>query len=172
MCAFFRKDRRYSELFSLYYPTVLNAVYGRVGVIEDAEDIVQNVFIRYYEKMDEVLDARAWLLGALRLEVMNHYQKKSGGDADIEDIFRDQSKAFTNGFRDSRIILEKAINGIREEESRMIFHMVAIQNYSFTETAETMGYSVRQIRYRYHNIVATILDDLRHQGIGSIEDLL
>jgi DNA-directed RNA polymerase specialized sigma24 family protein len=118
MSAFFRQDRRYSEIFSLYYPTVMNAVYSRVSRMEDAEDIVQNVFIRYYEKMNEVLDARSWLLGALRFEVMNYYQKKSGGDAHMDDIFRDNPKSFTNGFRDSRIILEKAISGIREEESR------------------------------------------------------
>ena len=121
MSIFFTKDRRYSETYNLYYPVVFNTVNNKVRSTEDAEDIVQNVFIKYYEKMHDVIDARSWLFGTLRFEVMNYYQKKSNTDVDMKKLFEDASSVFINGFRDSRIILEKAISGISGEENRINF---------------------------------------------------
>ena len=172
MSVFSKKDRRYSETYSLYYPVVFNAAFSKVGSSEDAEDIVQNVFIRYYEKMDDIRDSRSWLLGTMRYEVLNYYRKKNNADTDIENIFDDPSLAFTNGFRDTRIIIEEAINSLKEEENRVLFDLVAIQRYTFREAAESLGYSVRQVRYRYESIVGIILDYLRAKGIAAIEDLL
>ena len=54
----------------------------------------------------------------------------------------------------------------------LIFDMVSIQKFSFKETAMTLGYTVRQLRSRHQAVVAMILNNLKEQGISSIEDLL
>ncbi|MCP4132766.1 MAG: hypothetical protein GY754_17505 [bacterium] len=86
--------------------------------------------------------------------------------------------AFTyiNGFRDTRIIIQEAINAISEltEDSDMnIFYLVAIQNYSYRQACQTLGMGKRAVEYRYKKVISSILDFLKNEkGIKSFEELL
>jgi len=167
-----KKDREYSDTFSAYYPMIFSTVCTKVGSLDDAEDITQNVFILYYQKMHDVAEPRTWLLGAMRFEVMNYYRKKGRGNDDIESIFDDPAHAFVNGFRDTRIIIEEAIDSIDDRKSRVIFDLVAIRKYTYKEASKALGMTSRQVRYRYQSVMQHIIGYLQEKGVNSIEDLL
>jgi len=167
-----KKDSQFTEVYSDFYVLVYNTVCQKVSDLDIAEDITQNVFILYYNKMDEVENIRKWLFSALRFEVSNYFQLRSVDDLDIAVLFEDISLTFVNGFRDARIILENAVESIVSDLNRVIFDMVAVRYYTYPETARVLGLTVRQVKYRYHEVVKTIQEYLKSKGIESIEELL
>ena len=171
----FARNREFAEAYGDYYPVVFGAVYSKVNNLDDAEDICQELFIKFYDKLQTIENRRKWLYGALKLEVMAFYRRKKHGDVDIDEVFNDVGLTFVNGFRDTRILINEAIedmNNFKDEADRVIFDLVAIQNYTYQETGAQLGMSTRQVRYRYGLIVDRLVDYLKKKGIGGLEDLL
>ncbi len=169
------KNKEFAEAYNIYFPIVFSAVYSKVGNFSDAEDICQEIFVSFYEKLETIESKRKWLFGALRLEVMKYYSriKPEGGDA--EKIFQDIGLSFVNGFRDIRIIINDTIgemNNFHGEHEMALFDMIAIRNFTYEEAGTHLGLSKRQIRYKYGKIVDRLLNELRKKGINNLEDLL
>jgi RNA polymerase sigma factor (sigma-70 family) len=175
---FSKKDREFRKSYSDFYPLIFTALCGKVSNREDAEDICHEIFVSYYRKFDEVRDPRNWLFGAMKYCISNYYRKKEGSDPntlDIDNIEDDIHLAYENGFRDVRIIIHEAIeNGdnYRDEKERILFELIAINNYTFDEAARQLGLTRRQAVYRYQSVSRRILDNLKERGISRIEDLL
>jgi RNA polymerase sigma factor (sigma-70 family) len=173
-----KKEREFRKSYSDYYPIILNALCGKVGNMEDAEDICHEIFVSYYQKFDEVRDARSWLFGAMRFCISNYYRKKQGSDPasiDIANMEEDASLAFENGSRDIRIIIQDAIESIenyRDEKERILFDLIAINRYTYEQAAKHLGLTKRQAVYKYQQVTKRILNHLKDRGITSIEDLI
>ncbi|HNV48562.1 MAG TPA: sigma-70 family RNA polymerase sigma factor [Spirochaetota bacterium] len=165
---------RFTETHSQYYPLVFSAVHTKVDNVDDAHDICQEVFIKLYEKFDSVENPRKWLYGALRLAVFEYYRRRDPG-TDIDDVFNDVSLTFVNGFRDARIVIAEAMEDMVHfdgEEDKTLFDLIAVHNFSYSQTAKQLGLTKRMVEYRYRRIVESILDALKKKGVGHIEDLL
>ncbi len=173
-----RKERDFRKSYGDYYSLVLNTLYNRVGNIEDAEDICHEIFVSYYRKFDEIRDARSWLLGAMKYSISNYYRKKevsNPGGFDIGDLEDDIQLSFENGSREIRIIINDAIENqenYRSEKERILFDLIAINNYTYEQAATHLGITKRQAAYTYQQVSRRILDLLKHRGISRIEDLL
>jgi RNA polymerase sigma-70 factor (ECF subfamily) len=171
----FTKNRDFAETYGDLYPVVFSAIYSKVGNLEDAEDISQELFIKLFNKLDEVENRRKWLYGALKLEVMAFYRKKKPGAVDIDEMFNDVALTFVNGFRDTRIMINDAIEDLdnfSDPADQALFDLVAVRNFSYEEAGAQLGLSKRQIRYRYGLIVDRLVDYFKKRGINSLEELL
>jgi RNA polymerase sigma factor (sigma-70 family) len=152
---------------------VFNAVYVKIGNIDDTEDICQEVFIALYNNLEKVDSVRQWLYGTLKNCVLKFYRDRNDNTVDIDTVFADISLTFVNGFRDTRLILESVVTEeVVEEKDRAVFEMVAIHNYSYAHTAGLLGLTKRKIEYRYTQIAKRIQANLAKRGIGSLEELL
>jgi RNA polymerase sigma factor (sigma-70 family) len=171
-----KKRDGFTAAYNQYYTITYNAVYVKVCNADDAEDICQEVFIRFYNKMEEVRDVRKWLYGTLKLVVLEYYRKKNGDQSlNIDDVFNDISLTFVNGFRDSRIMINEAIESVQsqlDDDERMVFELVAFYNYTYKETSQHMGITMRKVEYRYCRTVEKIADYLKNKGIKDIGELL
>ncbi|MBN2402295.1 MAG: sigma-70 family RNA polymerase sigma factor [Spirochaetes bacterium] len=168
------KRDKFTEDHKKYYPLIFSAVFTKVENIDDAKDICQEVFIRYYENFEKVIDSRKWLYGTLRNVVLEFYRMDKG-NVDIDDVFKDISLTFVNGFRDARIIISEAMEEIanfNNEDDKILFDLVAVYNYSYTEAGRQMGLTKRQVEYKYRQIVDKIISYLEKKGIRNFEDLL
>jgi RNA polymerase sigma-70 factor, ECF subfamily len=171
----FAKNRDFAEAYNNLYPVVFSTLYSKLGNVDDAEDLCQELFIKLYDKLDEIENKRKWLYGAMRLEVMAFFRKKKPGAVDIDDVFDDASLTFVNGFRDTRIMIQDAIEDMdtfKDETDRALFDLVAVKNFSYEEAGSQIGLSRRQVRYRYGLIVDRLVDYFRKRGINGLEDLL
>lgn len=170
------RRNRLTDIYAIYYPVVFSAVYTKVGDMDDTHDICQEVFLRLFERLDEVENVRRWLFSALKLVVLEHYRKKQKNDAlNVEDVFTDISLTFVNGFRDSRMLIQEAIDSpgiFNDEYERVIFDLVAINNYTYEAAAKHLGMTRRQAEYRYTQTVSRITEYLRKKGINKLDDLL
>jgi len=169
------KVKKFTDIYSDYYPAVYNAIYAKIRNKDLSGDLAQEVFTRFYEKMDEVENPRKWLMGTLRYVLLEHYKKNSVVKIDIDEIFYDANIQYVNGFRDTRIILQEALEAsenYKDDRDRIIYELIAIKNYTHEEVARLMGLTKRQIGYRYKTIVDRIVDYLKNKGVKNLEELL
>ena len=169
------QNRQFAEAYSDYFPVIFSVVYQKVGNLNDAEDLCQEIFIHFYNKMNEIKDRRKWLFGTMKYVLLNYYRKKKGDDVDIDEVFDDVKMSFVNGFRDARILIEEALENsinFKDEKERILFDLIAIRNFTYEEAGGQLGMNRLQARYRYGTIINRIVEYFRKKGINSLEDLL
>src|SRR5688572_7049527 len=74
----------------------LDFLAARVGSREDAEEILQDAFVRGIQKAGEVRDdesAVAWFYRLLRNAVTDHYRRKAAGQRAVESYAREAPEA-------------------------------------------------------------------------------
>jgi len=169
------RTRRYTEDFTAHYSALFSAVHSRIGNFQEAEDICQEVFLRLYRKYDEVENTRRWLYGALRIVMLDYYKQRGRADVDVDAILDDTSLAYVNGFRDTRLLLQEAMEAIYADEGErewILFNLIAIHGFSLVQAGRHLKISYKQVRYGYEKAVKTLLAHLNARGIRSLEDLL
>jgi len=170
-----KRNSEFIEIYSNYYSLIFGSVCMRINSVDDAEDITQEIFTRFFNKMDEVESPRKWLLGTMRMVLFEFYKKKRDDLLDIDDVFTDVNLTFINGMKDQRLIISDILEDestFGSDQNRLIFDLIAIQRYTMDEAARELGLSRDQIKYRYTIINKNILISLRKKGITNLEDLL
>jgi RNA polymerase sigma factor (sigma-70 family) len=166
---------RFVENYDSYYSIVFNSIYSKVNNYHDAEDICQEVFIRFYDNMEQVENPRKWLFGCLRLVVFDYYKMKQKKDIDVDELFDDIGMGYVNGFRDTRMMIKQVIDDICSEKGdrdASLFELIAVYNYSFVQASKHLNLKYKQARYRYNAFAERVAEKLKEKGINSIEDLL
>jgi RNA polymerase sigma factor (sigma-70 family) len=167
------KKERFMKAYLDYYPLVYGTLYTRVANRDDADDLCQEVFIIFYNKIEEIENGRKWLMGTMKNVVLKYYRDKKADAVDIDSLFDDMGMTFINGFKDTRLIIKQSMEEIEtDDEERQILDLVAIHNYNYSEVAGFLGLSRRQVQYRYIKTIEKIMAQLKKKGIQNIEDLL
>lgn len=132
---------------------LINFVKKRVNSLEDAEDIVQDVFSILVEGnlADTVEDLSAWLYRAARNKIVDLYRKRSRASEVIE-LSGDEAANASNTEYKERFWeeLETALSELPEEQ-RFVFEQNELENKSFREIAEETGENINTLlsRKRY-----------------------
>jgi len=169
------ETEQFIKSYDSYYSLVFSTIYSKINNFHDAEDICQEVFIRFYNKMDEVENPRKWLYGCLRIVVLDYYKEKRHKDVDTDELFDDISLGYVNGFRDTRMMLKHAMDEILDkhgDRDASLFEMIAVYNYTFVEAARHLNLGYKQARYRYSRMAEMLMEKLREKGVERLEDLL
>ena len=146
-----RKKDEYTEAHNRYYPLVFSSIYTKIENIEDTKDICQDIFIKFFEKFDEIENKRKWLYGALRLAVFEFYRKKKGSN-NIENVFNGAGLTFVNSLRNARIVIGEAMEEVEnfiDEDEKTLFDLIAQYNYSYSAVAKQLGFV--QCVYQIYN---------------------
>ncbi len=170
-----QKTLEYTNAYSDYYTMVFGIIYSKTNNYDAAEDICQEVFIRFYEKFDKISNQKKWLMWSIRYVLFEYYRRKGKSDEDIEEFYNDVSMTYVNGFKESRVLIEEALENLRVDDTRkegVIFRLVSMHNYSFKFAAKETGLTYEQVRYRYQQIRERIVRYLQKKGIHKLEDLL
>jgi RNA polymerase sigma factor (sigma-70 family) len=170
-----KKTLLFTKSYNEYYNIVFSTAYYRLGDVDAARDVCQEVFTRFLAKMDEAENCRRWLLSALKFVILEYLRKNSMITVDISEINDDINLSFVNGFDDSRIVIEETLNNMEifgDEKTKTMFDLIAIYHYTYKETGAELGMSERQIKYKYRKTIDKIVDHLKSKGIRSLEDLV
>jgi RNA polymerase sigma factor (sigma-70 family) len=164
------RESPFSAAYARNYQYVYKKLYRALGNDEDARDLTQELFLRYYEKMRAVGCPYRWLMGAARLELLMHGRNSKHGFS-IDDAFLRPTSAVHDTCRDARIIINEALNTLGGQTDRLIIQLVARWGLSYAETARRLGLTRRQVRYRYARACRSIISFLSARGIQSAGDL-
>ncbi|PKL40501.1 MAG: hypothetical protein CVV44_02540 [Spirochaetae bacterium HGW-Spirochaetae-1] len=173
-----KKNREFRKCYSQYYPLVCSVLVSRVGSIDDAEDICQEVFIRFFNHFQDIRDKKKWLMTAVRFEITNYYNKKATARSnadDIDGLSDTVSISDEDTFQDSRIIIKEVLEDrtiYNSEKEKNLFELVAIHNFSFKEAGRYLDMTRWQAEYRYKQVENRVISSLKEKGIREIGDLL
>ena len=125
-------DEYIEKVVKLYSKSMLNAAYSLLRSVPDAEDAVQDVFLKLIEKSPEFKDAnheKAWLM-RVTINISKNMLKASQRKtlSDYEDIPCRQN---------NNEVLQCVMN--LEEKYRTIIHLYYYEDYSIKEIASILN---------------------------------
>ena len=157
----------FRNIFDQYYNPIKNFLYFKCGDIALSEDLSQDVFIKLWEKRDEVnLDtvksyvytiANNMLLNKIRHDkvVLNFVEKHKTRQEEKSPQFALEEKEF-------RTRLENIISAMPEKQ-RTVFLMNRIDELTYKEIAERLDLSVKAIEKRMHGALEHLRNNLDYK---------
>ena len=158
----------FMTLVSLYQKKVFLLAYSFFHNREDALDIVQETFLRLYQKVhmyEEGKNFKNWLLQIAKNICIDHYRKnhsKKGewemdGDIGNMNLPDEEDKNFRS--LDLKDILKRSLIKLTEKQ-RMIFVMKQYNQLKYTEIAQILGISsgtVKSLHFKAVQNLRTIM---------------
>lgn len=149
----------FSKLYEAYAPMVYRRCVFLLKDDAEAKDMVQNVFLRVYERMDTLdLSQPSSLLWntATRLCLNRIRDKKRRGlDVDSSELLLTIACADEDDGVEARGLLAKIFSK-EQESTRTIATLHYVDGMTLEETAETVGLSVSGVRKRLRTLQAKI----------------
>ncbi|CAL2106314.1 RNA polymerase sigma-70 factor, ECF subfamily [Tenacibaculum sp. 190524A02b] len=149
------EEKNFDALFQSYYKTATNYIYYKCGNLQQAEDIVQDAFVKIWKRCAEVIydTARAFLYticnNALRNE-FEHQKVVLKHEAIPKSDRNHESPDFILETEEFKNKLENAIANLSDKE-REVFLLSRIDKKSYKEIAEITGISVKGVERRMSN---------------------
>jgi len=160
-----------SEIFKDYQRRLLNFIRGKVNRLEDAEDILQDVFYQF-SRVDNLINpienTSAWLYRSAKNKIIDHRRKKkdeplpASYDEDEDEYIIDEIADIIYGKEETpetemlrSLVFEEIQTALAElpKEQREVFEMTELLEYSIKETAEKTNTPVNTVLSRKHYAV-------------------
>jgi len=149
----------FSKLYEAYAPMVYRRCVFLLKDDAEAKDMVQNVFLRVYERVDSLdLSQPSSLLWntATRLCLNRIRDKKRRGlDVDSSELLLTIACAEEDDSYEAKGLLAKIFSK-EQESTRTIATLHYVDGMTLEETAETVGLSVSGVRKRLRTLQAKI----------------
>ena len=160
-----------AETFTSFSQRLLNFIRSRVSRVEDAEDILQDVFYQFSRVnniINPIENISAWLYRAARNRIIDHRRKKKDEplpvsyDEDADEYIFDEIADIMYGEEATpeiemlrSLVLEEIQTALADlpKEQREIFEMSELLDYSVKEIAEKTRTSVNTVLSRKHYAV-------------------
>ncbi|OYU97557.1 MAG: RNA polymerase subunit sigma [Bacteroidetes bacterium B1(2017)] len=135
---------------------------------DDADDVVQNTFIKVWEKLDSFREDSqfyTWLYRIATNEALAFLQKKKSNLTSSMEGFQDQlgeklvAETYFNGNK-VELLLQQAILTLPEKQ-RLVFNMKYYENLKYEEMEAILGTSVGALKASYHIAVKKIEEILK-----------
>lgn len=159
------EEKVFEDLFRKYYEPATKYIYYKCGSLAQAEDIVQNVFVKLWKLCNTIIFSKvksyiysacnnAFLNEVAHKKVVLKHQKNINENTDNENP---EFLIEANEFREK---LKKAINTLNVKE-REVFLLSRVEGKTYKEIAEITGLTVKAIERR----MSKALKEL-HQMLG------
>jgi RNA polymerase sigma-70 factor (family 1) len=154
----------FDRIFLDLYNPVRNSLYYKTGDMQVAEDIVQDTFLKIWEKKDtikiETVKSLAFkIANNLFLNRIEHEKvsyrficEYNGNDLSNAPDFEIEMKDFDRK-------LQESIAGL-DEKSRSVFLMNRIDDLTYAQIAENLGLSVKAVEKRMSRAIAFLKERL------------
>jgi RNA polymerase sigma-70 factor (ECF subfamily) len=150
-----------------FVDALFNTAYRMTRNSEDAEDLVQETYLKaykYYDKFEEGTNFKAWLFKIMKNTFINNYRKKQAAPpqsdfADIEESFESQvSEEVTRKVKDPEEelledVLDEDVQLALEElpdDYRMVVILADLEGFAYKEIAEILEVPVGTVMSRLY----------------------
>jgi RNA polymerase sigma-70 factor, ECF subfamily len=145
-------ENHFEELFREYFTPLCNIAYSVVKDRDQARDITQQVFVRFWEKRDEIevqSNVKAYLHRAVVNTAINHIEKfkriKFEDDytsLEKESYCQPDKSDYTDG--EVEFAVQKAI-GKLPEKCQVVFSLSRFQGMTNQEIADNLDISIKAV---------------------------
>src|SRR5688572_22638774 len=155
----------FKKVFDLHYDAVKNFLYYKLGDIALAEDLVQEVFLKTWEKRETIrMETVQNLLYTIASHLaINHFKSaKSRFEFELKDQphITQESPQYEIEKDEFARQLEKAIADLPEKQ-RIVFLMNRIDELTYKEIAERLDLSVKAVEKRMSEALEQLRKTIR-----------
>ncbi|RTR30389.1 RNA polymerase sigma factor SigX [Robertmurraya yapensis] len=167
-------DSVFDELYEKYHHDVFQFIFYMVKNREQAEDLVQEVYIRVlksYERFEGKSSEKTWLFSIARNVAIDHFRKQKGWKQKIAEKFdwttgqvKDESPI------PEEIALQKEEVGMIYQcldcctvDQRMVIIMRYIQELTISETAEALGWTESKVKTTQHRALKVLKKEMEER---------
>lgn len=155
----------FEDLYNRYWKLVFNAAYKRLGDLEIAKDITQDVFVQLLTRQERepVANIPAYLLISVRNAVFKHLEKSgriafSDDEAtDVPDAKADADAGIRN--REFMATFEKLVDTLPAQQ-KIIFKLRFDEELSSAQIAENLQISPKTVRNQLGKALSTLRSSL------------
>lgn len=154
------------QAYEEYFTSIRNFLYYRCGDIELAEDLVQEVFIKLWEKRGEIRSetVKSLLFTMANNLLINHFNHlKVVRNYEGEKIREDRKEMNTPQFQMEEQEFGEKLNRILAklpDGSREVFLMNRIEKIKYDEIAERLGISVKAVEKRMSKALSIFREEI------------
>lgn len=169
----FRQPESRERAFRLLLDRYSRKLYWHVRRIvvdhDDADDVVQNTFIKVWEKLADFREESAfytWLYRVATNEALNFLnRKKANLNVSMESLQetlgeRLVADRYFNGDK-AALLLQQAVLQLPEKQ-RLVFNMKYFDNLKYEEMEAILGTSVGALKASYHHAVKKVEEFMRN----------
>ena len=127
-----------------------------VGSHADAEDVVQETFIKVYQSLSTLRDnsaLKAWLYKIATNEALSHLRRNQNGHVSIDDSAPDLLALKADEYFDysdlEAVKLQSAINSLPPKQ-RVAFNLRYYDDLSYDEIADVTDSTAGNVKVNYH----------------------
>ena len=156
---------QFKSIFDEYYHPLKNFLYYKLGDKDLAEDITQEVFIKAWDKREDIVPdtVRSYLYKIANNLAINHFKsartrfefKLEGHDRAVSE-----SPDFVMEKEEFGVRLNDALAGLSESQ-RVVFLMNRIDDLTYKEIAERLEISVKAVEKRMHGALEQLRDVIK-----------
>lgn len=161
-------EEAYKELVEMYKKPLFNLVYSIIANSEEAEEIVQDVFVSFYIKREN-FEGRSkiytWLYRVSFNRAVDHIRKREREKKyRIKEYRNSEVQESDNDNSINKIILAEALSKL-EDDFRIPLMMAEYENYSYNEISETLDLPVNTVRTRIFRARKKLLSIMKKMGV-------
>lgn len=171
-------ERAFSQLFDNYYRTLADFVFRLTGSLEVAEEIVQEVFVKIWEKRDELLKikkigdylfilCRNRGVSYLRQRARDYMRLRAYAQSEISEVeLENHHLARTERLY---VIIEQAICALPSQQQK-VFRLAKLNHFSHAEIANQLSISVETVKKHMKLALRSIRESVKENeyAINSI----
>lgn len=163
---------QFHTVFEEYYNSLCNYAFNYVKELSSSEDIVQEVFVRIWEKRQDIIASetlRFYLFTAVRNNCLTHLQKeKKAAIVELNDYdAAEEQKTFSEEMKpetDYKAQLTSAMDQL-PPKCREVFVLSRISKQSYKEIATTLDISVKTVENQMGKALKVIRGFLKENNV-------
>jgi len=157
------ENASFGKVYKEVFPVLMRVAYHVTYSLDVSEDIVQEAFIRFYEKNMEfpsVDEAKYWLIRVTKNLAINVVKRKSREKAMVDKIKKVPKTPIQNGDIETKEMVRAAVEKLPEKlKSVLILKEYADLNYKQIGTVLHISESNVKVRvHRARKMIETMLD--------------
>ncbi len=164
------REQGFRQLMSKYQERLYWHVRRMVKTHEDADDVLQNTFVKVYRNLDKYRsDSKlyTWLYRIATNESLNHFRKIERNksislDDESSNIYGLESDNYFDG-TEAQIKLASAINTLPEKQ-KIVFNLRYYDEMPYKDMSEVLSTSVGALKASYHLAVKKIEKIITHES--------
>lgn len=161
-------ESAYLQLYDKYKVILHKHAYSKLGNLDDADDVIQDLFIHLWEKRGAIeftSNVSGYLYTAVRNRVFNHFQLKKRQAVYLDSLvgFMQSGDNLTDkALREKELVtlIEQEVNAL-PPRMREVFNLSRIEGRSHKEISTQLGTSEQTVSKQITNVLKILRNKLQ-----------
>ena len=157
---------RFETVYDKTYEYIYRFLLTKISTRETAEDILQSVYLRFYDKLksgSRILDAKHYLLRSAKNAVADYYKMNRQHESIDEHVTIVDEKALRRMENDDTFTYEEILESLRrmDDVTYRIFMLHYVHDYTIEKTAEIVGMSISTVKSRMYRTIKKLQNEIK-----------